>query len=1281
MKKRKFFRLLLAVFVAMLLLPVSKAAAQEAYATLDRYGTTLTFYYDTNKSEGDIDCADLNSGWAQWRSGVLKVVFDASFLNYKPTNCSYWFADCNALKEIVDLKNLNTSLVQDMNSMFSNCQKLKSLDLTKFNTANVTDMRMMFWNCVELKTIYVGNNWSTNNVYVYNSTSLFSGCNKLYGGQGTSYKEYGDNITYARIDGGSSTPGYFTESGQPAYTKPVSAYAVHDGNGTLTFKYGTNPPNGAYDIEDGDLYTSNTEWKSNVKKAVFDASFANYTPSSCSHWFYGCDNMTEIVGMKQYLNTENVSDMSSMFWGCKHLATLDLSSFDTKNVEDMSYMFSSCTNLRTIYVGSNWNTTKVTSTELFGNCTKLYGSKGSSYKKFGDDITYARIDGGSGTPGYLTQDGDAAFVPEDENEAYAVLKNGTLTFYYDKNKPDGAYDVPSSDVSPDWKNNRQIRKVVFDASFKNYKPKSCKAWFSSCENLLEIEGMKENLNTEKVENMLNMFSACYYLKNADVSGFDTKNVTNMKGMFSMCYNLKSLDLSGFNTEKVENMESMFDQCNNLESLDLSSFNTGNVTRMQLMFNGCNKLTTLDLSTFNTGKVTLISYMFSDCSSLSTIYVGDGWTTSNFSDQREVFRACYRLTGGNGTIFNESYIDGEYAHIDDENAPGYFTRKGAEKVEAVSIELKNLSQNIEVGLGDYSSPIINLDAILEITFSNGEKKEQKPWYANLTGFNPIAVGPQTITVEYLGQTTSYEINIVDKGVNPYYLFDESDGTLTLFYGEYRTGAITTTNDIRNEVKKVIIESSFKNYAPEKFNSMFNFPYLTEIVGMENLNTEHAISMNGMFNNCRSLTDIDLSHFNTEKVVDMGGMFSCFGGSTLDLSSFNTSKVTSMYSMFFYCSNLQTIYVSDTWNTDAVTSAQTMFVSCDNLTGSKGTKYEENVSCYSSNIDLLYARIDEGNKNPGYLTRKNCVDIKTNAQNKTVADLYDNGVIAALETATEVDKVDVHRELKKDKPSTIVLPIDMDVKNLSDYKFYEFGGVTKNEQGKWIATYNQVENIVANTPYIVETTLTSSSEMVFDGGTGKIALQPTGTAGTTAGATGSSAEGWEFVGSYEKKVWDADSPNEFGFAANDEGDDIKAGDFVRIGAGASIKPMRSYLRYTKDDNPFSKAGEKLPTEIAVILIPLGSVVNPDDPNNDPNNGDIETPVSEIVPATNNDAKVWSYDKTIVIEAAPSTAYQVIDLGGRTLKNGVTNSSREEIVLGSKSDGMVIVRIDGKSFKIKY
>ena len=70
----------------------------------------------------------------------------------------------------------------------------------------------------------------------------------------------------------------------------------------------------------------------------------------------------------------------------------------------MYYMFKSCGILATIYVGANWNTTNVTSSgSMFYDCTKLVGGAGTTYNSNKTDKTYAKVDGGTSNPGYLTE--------------------------------------------------------------------------------------------------------------------------------------------------------------------------------------------------------------------------------------------------------------------------------------------------------------------------------------------------------------------------------------------------------------------------------------------------------------------------------------------------------------------------------------------------------------------------------------------------------------------------------------------------------------------------------------------------------------------------------------------------------------------------------------------------------------------------------------------------------------------------------------------------------------
>ena len=116
-------------------------------------------------------------------------------------------------------------------------------------------------------------------------------------------------------------------------------------------------------------------------------------------------------------------------------------------------------------------------------------------------------------------------------------------------------------------------------------------------------------------------------------------------------------------------------CKNLTSLDVSGFNTDNVTNMREMFDGCENLTSLDLSGFHTENVTDMAYMFRYCETLKTIYVGNGWNIINVTDSEYMFYDCHNLIGGQGTEYDEDYIDIEYAHIDGgESNPGYLTKK-------------------------------------------------------------------------------------------------------------------------------------------------------------------------------------------------------------------------------------------------------------------------------------------------------------------------------------------------------------------------------------------------------------------------------------------------------------------------------------------------------------------------------------------------------------------------------------------------------------------------------
>ena len=512
-----------------------------------------------------LDLTNFNTAKVTYMSCMFKGCSALESLNLtnfnteNVTDMSWMFYGCSALKSL-DLTNFNTAKVDFMIHMFYGCSALKSLDLTNFNTAKVTYMNNMFEGCSALTTIYASDKFVTDNVS--NGSDMFTGCKSL--------KDYSDSKTdhtYANCGG---TDGYFTSGG--------CGYAEFDNaTGTLTFCYKGVKPEGAYDLNVGG---SDPEWKTlgtNVNKVVFNASFANARPTSCYYWFCGCSKLTDIEGIEN-LNTENVTNMNSMFDRCSALTLLDLTNFNTAKVSDMSYMFMGCSALTTIFVSDKFVTDRVTDgRDMFHMCINLIGA--IEYDGSKSDHTYANYDNGY-------------FSPEGGFHAYAKFNNatGTLTFSRGLSKPAGAYDLNVGNNTPEWSTQKEdINKVVFDASFANARPTSCYKWFDMCTSLTEIEGI-ENLNTEKVTNMGSMFSGCHVLNPLDVSNFDTQNVEDMSCMFSNCEGLNSLDLSKFDTQKVTNMNSMFWNSSALTTIYVSDkFVTTKVSSGSEMFKDCTSL--------------------------------------------------------------------------------------------------------------------------------------------------------------------------------------------------------------------------------------------------------------------------------------------------------------------------------------------------------------------------------------------------------------------------------------------------------------------------------------------------------------------------------------------------------------------------------------------------------------------------------------------------------------------------------------------------------------------
>lgn len=695
-------RCALSLLLMLVLLQPAMAQMSEPfiYTRLDKETQTLTVYYGTNYKKSDNLFSPL-SGEPLWRTPaerkkIKTVVFDESFKDVRPTDCGTWFWSFEALTTIEHLDYLNTSDVEDMHSMFSNCTSLETLDLSSFNTKKVKYMNTMFNGATNLRSIKLPKGFIASSVTDLDAT--FKGCESLTeldlsGSNSENVKDmkemfYGCKALSKLVLTDFKTEQVTTMKNMFFICSTLETLDVSSFNteNVTTMQGMFNNCSSLRSLDLPGFNTANvTEMSSMFKKcsslrSLDLSSFNTRKVTDMQSMFEGCTNL-ESIDLSSF-DTENMISMTGMFFSCTKLETLDLSSFATPKMEFMPNAFDQCENLKKIYVSSAFTTDKVTvDFSVFDGCVNL------------PNFNPAKIDkemAHTGAGGYLTA-ATASWVRWD-------APTGTLSFHRSATKPagDNILDLGYGNY-PNWDTHAaEIKKVVFKAGFRDETHTTCSKWFSGCTNLTSIEGI-ENLNTsnvkymnemfgqcsnletldlshfntEKVENMSNMFNGCTKLRDLNISSFNTENVTNMYGMFYGCSSLDSLDLSHFNTRYVRNdqMNYMFNGCSSLSSLDVSNFTTDK-PGMQLdgLFQGCSSLQTLDLSSFDISGAGSVNYLFDGCSALQTIYVSDLFKIKYGVKSSNMFRDCHLLKGA--ISFEPTKKDETYANY----KSGYLTKK-------------------------------------------------------------------------------------------------------------------------------------------------------------------------------------------------------------------------------------------------------------------------------------------------------------------------------------------------------------------------------------------------------------------------------------------------------------------------------------------------------------------------------------------------------------------------------------------------------------------------------
>ena len=268
---------------------------------------------------------------------------------------SFW--GCDGLVK-VDLSNVNTENVTQMDNMFSNCESLTSLDLSSFDTGNVMQMQYMFCFCKSLTSLDLS---SFDTGYVTQMDNMFYGCESLPSLDLSSFDTR--NVTHM------NNMFFGCES---LTSLDLSSFDTRKVSQMI------NMFSGCKSITSLDLTGFDTRDVTNMENMFSDcksltsldlSSFDTRNVTIMNYMFSDCESLTSLD--LSSFDTGNVWLMNNMFSGCESLTSLNLSGFDTRRVSDMGRMFTGCKSLVSLNL-SGFDTGKVMyMDDIFYQCDNL----------------------------------------------------------------------------------------------------------------------------------------------------------------------------------------------------------------------------------------------------------------------------------------------------------------------------------------------------------------------------------------------------------------------------------------------------------------------------------------------------------------------------------------------------------------------------------------------------------------------------------------------------------------------------------------------------------------------------------------------------------------------------------------------------------------------------------------------------------------------------------------------------------------------------------------------
>lgn len=378
--------------------------------------------------------------------------------------------------------------------------------------------------------------------------------------------------------------------------------------------------------------------------AYIQSNYLMFAPEKSEYLFSNFIKLNSIENI-ELLDTSYVRRMNNMFYDCKELSYLDLSSFNTSNVINMSSMFYGMTKLFSLDI-SKFNTSKVTAmNNMFYGCQELTSLDLSHF----DTSSTTRMDSMFSNMKKLTSLNISNFKTDRVTKMNSMFTECNSLTFLDLSHFNTSNVTDMNNMFSHMNKITSLNVSSFDTSNVT----EIHHMFWDCKSLTSID--VSNFRTSKIRVMDMMFANMDNLKSLDLSSFDTSLVRSFNAFVYGNRNLTSLNIESFDTSNVDWAQSMFLDCSSLTSLDVSNFDTRKITRFNSMFGGCSSLTDLDLSSFDTISADEMQNMFYGCKNLKNITFGDKFNTSNVTTLEGMFYNCSSLTSLDLSTFRTSNV--------------------------------------------------------------------------------------------------------------------------------------------------------------------------------------------------------------------------------------------------------------------------------------------------------------------------------------------------------------------------------------------------------------------------------------------------------------------------------------------------------------------------------------------------------------------------------------------------------------------------------------------------